>query len=237
MMLGFVAFAAAAVSNGSAAIPLLGPADIVSGQVLPPPPAPDSAQARIERDELLSVERSRTAAELGLARSDGATKNASIFRDAIGPGFELGRLPQTTLLMAMVRKSEKAAADRAKDYFRRPRPWIANPSIEACSRDDEPLSSYPSGHTTMAYSMGAILSRLVPQQAPAIMARAARYAQSRIICEVHYRSDVTAGEALGLIVAERLMQKPEFRSQFNRAQAELRGARLISSKYQSSGAP
>lgn len=215
-------------ANAPAAVSLLGPADVVSGQVLPPPPAPGSIQSRIERDELAVVERSRTAADIAAAKSDSETKNASIFRDAIGPAFDLDRLPQTALLMAMVRESEKAAADRAKDYFKRPRPWIANPRIGACSRADEPLSSYPSGHATMGYSMAAVLSRLVPQRAPAIMARAAAYAQSRIICEVHYRSDVTAGEALGLIVAERLMQKPEFRDQFNRARAELVGAGLTS---------
>ena len=227
-MIGLVFSLAAAGANAAVPVPLLGPADLVSGQVLPPPPAANSAQARIERDELAAVERSRTDTELAAAKKDGATKNASVFRDAIGPAFDLERLPQTALLMDMVRGSEKAAADRAKDYFRRPRPWIINPAIQACSRKDEPDSSYPSGHTTMAYSMGSILSRLVPQRASAIMARAARYAQSRIVCEVHFRSDVTAGEALGLIVAERLMQKPQFRAQFDRARQELVIARLAS---------
>lgn len=207
---------------------MLGPSELSSALVLPPPPAGNSAEARAERDELAAVEKTRTAADLEAARTDGEIKNASVFRDAIGPGFDLDRLPQTALLMAMVRGTEKASADRAKDYFKRPRPWIVNPSIHACSRDDEPLSSYPSGHTTMAFSMGAILSQLIPDRAPAIMARAARYAQNRIVCEVHFRSDVTAGEALGLIVAERLMQKPQFRAQFDRARQELVGVQLTS---------
>lgn len=227
-MIGLIVALVLAAAKAPAAAPLLGPDDLVAGQIIPPPPAQDSVQARMERDELETIEHGRTAADLAAANQDGSIKNASIFRDAIGPAFELERLPQTSYLMAMVRGSEKAAADRAKDYFRRPRPWITNPDIGACSRKDEPLSSYPSGHTTMAYSMGAILARLVPDRAPAIMARAARYAQSRIICEVHFRSDVTAGEALGLIVAERLMQKPEFRDQFNRARKELVSVRLVS---------
>ena len=218
---------ALAVAAPSSA-PLLAPNDLVSAQVLPPPPASGSAQARTERAELAAMDRSRTAAELAAAKSDSETKDASIFRDAIGPGFQLARLPQTALLMAMVRSTEKAAADRAKGYFKRPRPWIANPELGACSRNDEPLSSYPSGHTAMAYSMGAILSRLIPSRAPAIMARAARYGESRIVCEVHYRSDVTAGQALGLIVAERLMAKPSFRAQFDHARGELTRAGITS---------
>lgn len=226
-MIGPLVLLAIATAN-AASVSLLGPGELSSAQVLPPPPAPNSAQARAERAELEAVERTATAAELAAARNDDTTKNASVFRDAIGPGFELDRLPQTALLMAMVRGTEKASADRAKDYFKRPRPWIVDPKIHACSRNDDPLSSYPSGHTTMAYSMGAILSQLIPNRAPAIMARAAQYAQNRIICEVHFRSDVTAGEALGLIVAERLMQKPQFRAQFNRARQELLGVRLTS---------
>lgn len=221
-----IALALALAAAAPAPVSLLGPSDLISAQVLPAPPAPGSAEARAERAELLAMEHSRTAAEVAAAKSDSATKDASIFREAIGPAFVLDRLPQTALLMAMVRGSEKAAADRAKDYFKRPRPWIANPSIRACSRNDDALSSYPSGHTTMAYSMAAILGRLLPQRAPEIMARASRYAQSRIVCEVHFRSDVTAGEALGLIVAERLMEKPEFRLQFDRARAEVAGARI-----------
>lgn len=201
--------------------PLLAPSDLVSVQILPPPPASQSVQFRAERAELAAMERSRTAAELAAAKVDSKTKDASIFREAIGPSFQLVRLPQTAMLMTMVRGAEKVAADRTKIYFRRPRPWIANPAIAACSRNDDALSSYPSGHTTMAYSMGAILSRLIPARASAIMGRAARYGQSRIVCEVHYRSDVTAGQALGLIVAERLMAKPAFQEQFDRARREL----------------
>ena len=226
-MIGPLLLLAAATAN-TAPVSLLGPTELSSAQVLPPPPAQNSAQARAERAELAAVEQTTTAAELDAAKHDDGVKNASVFRSAIGPGFELDRLPQTALLMAMVRGTEKASADRAKAYFKRPRPWIVDPNIHACSRNDEPLSSYPSGHTTMAYSMGAILSQLIPDRAPAIMARAAQYAQSRIVCEVHFRSDVTAGEALGLIVAERLMQKPLFRTQFNRAKEELLKVRLTS---------
>ena len=57
---------------------------------------------------------------------------------------------------------------------------------------------------------------------PRIMRRAAVYGQSRIVCEVHFRSDVTAGEALGLVVAERLMLNPVFRANFDAAASELR---------------
>lgn len=228
-----IALAAAAPVSPS----LLGPSDIINASILPPPPAKGSVQERAELAELAVMERTRTLADLASAKSDGKTKSASIFSSAIGPRFDLDRLPQTEILMDMVRSSEKSAADRAKDYFRRPRPWIINPSIRSCSRNDNPLSSYPSGHTTMAFSMGAILGRLIPDHAPAILARAARYGESRVVCEVHYRSDITAGVALGLIVAERLMTKPAFEAQFKRSQAELLRAGVTSHRKVASAVP
>jgi acid phosphatase (class A) len=207
---------------------LLTQADLDPGTLLPAPPAAGSVQAQAEMAELHAMEGARSEADVAAAKHDSETKNASIFAEVIGPGFDLTRLPATRMLMEAVRETEKDAANRGKAEFRRPRPWIVDPALKTCSRDDDPLSSYPSGHTTMAYSMGAVLARLIPAKAPAIMARAAVYAQSRIVCEQHFRSDVTAGQALGLIVAERLMSKPRFRRLLEAAQVELTQAGLRS---------
>lgn len=221
-----LAFAALALVGAAPVATPLGLDGFVPDEILPPPPADSSPAHHAEIAELAALERSRTAADLEAARADDRTKNASIFANAIGPGFMLDRLPETARLMALVRASEKAAANRAKDEFKRPRPWIVNPGIGACSRDDEPLSSYPSGHATMAFAMGSVLARLFPARAAPIMARAQLYAEHRLVCEMHYRSDVGAGETLGTVVAERLMTDPEFRAQFARAQTEL-AARAI----------
>jgi len=203
---------------------MLQASDLDPVSVLPAPPARDSGQARRELDELHEIDRSRTAADVAAAHADSDTKNASIFAEAVGPGFDLSRLPATARLFAIVRATEKDEADRGKDEFKRARPWIVDPQLRSCSRNDEDLSSYPSGHATMGYSMAAVLARLVPEKAPAIMARAARYAEARLVCEVHFRSDITAGQALGMLVAERLMEKPAFRAAFDASRDELRKA-------------
>lgn len=206
---------------------MLAPADLDPAQVLPPPPAANSAQARAELAELQATDRARRPAERAIAFHDSETKNASIFAEVLGPRFDLAQLAETARLMGIVRATEKDAADRAKAHFRRNRPWVVAPKLHHCGKDDDAAwSSYPSGHTTMGFSMGAILARLEPAKADAIMARAARYGESRIACEVHFRSDVTAGETLGLVVAERLMTKPEFQAAFAAASDELHAAGL-----------
>lgn len=207
--------------------PLLTRADLDPALVLPPPPAEGSVQARAEMDELHMVQRTRSAPEKTDAALDGETKNATIFAGAIGPAFDLKALPATEHLMKLVRATGKDASDRGKDEFRRPRPWDKDHALDTCTQArGDPLTSYPSGHTTMAFSMGAVQARLIPSKAPAILARAARYGQSRVVWLQHFRSDVTAGEALGMMVAERLMAKAEFRAAYDAAAAELAAAEI-----------
>jgi membrane-associated phospholipid phosphatase len=201
--------------------PLLTIVDLDPARLLPPPPAAGSTQAAAELAELHAAEVARTPAIEAEARLDGETKNASIFATVLGPAFDLAKLPATARLMALVRVSEKAIVDSGKGEFRRQRPYIVDTSLDSCKRNDDPLSSYPSGHTSMAFSMGETLARLVPEQAPALLARAARYGQSRIVCGQHFRSDVTAGQLLGGLIVERLMMKPKFQAAFADARREL----------------
>lgn len=215
---------AAPVAAADRPVPMLGAADLDAALVVPPPPAPGSPQARAELAELHAIEAVRTPAEEADARSDGDTKNATIFAIAIGPAFDLDRLPATARLLAIVRATEKDVVDRGKAHFRRARPYAVDPTLNSCKRNDDPLSSYPSGHSSMAFSMGETLARLVPDKAEPILARAARYGQSRIVCEQHFRSDVTAGALLGALIADRLMQKPAFRQAFDAAHRELAAA-------------
>lgn len=204
--------------------PMLNGADLDPASVLPPPPAPGSVQARAEFAELHAIEAVRTAADEADARADGDTKNATIFGIVLGPRFDLAALPATARLMNIVRATEQDVVGRGKTHFQRARPYALEPALKSCKSNGDPGSSYPSGHTTMAFSMAETLARLVPDKAEALLARAARYGQSRIVCEQHFRSDVTAGQTLGTLVAERLMAKPAFRVAFDAASRELAGA-------------
>jgi acid phosphatase (class A) len=216
--LALVAIAAGATDRKDPS--LLAPGDLDPALVLPPPPATDSPQGRAELVELRTMLATSSPADRDAAAALGKIKDVSLFASAV-PGLDLAKLPATARLFDMVRETEKAVVDRGKDEFKRPRPWIVDPAIVPCSRGDDPLSSYPSGHSTMAYSMAGVLARLIPARAPAILTRAAEFAQTRLTCDQHFRSDVTAGEALGLLLAERLMAKPVFATAFAEARAEL----------------
>ncbi|WP_239025956.1 phosphatase PAP2 family protein [Sphingomonas paeninsulae] len=222
-MRGLLAFAVLLVAAAPVpkTAPLLTARDLDPALVLPPPPASGSAQAVAELAELHAQELTRTPAEEATARRDGDTKNATIFAEVLGSKFVLEQLPATTAMLALVRASEKDVVDRGKDHFRRMRPYAVDTTLKSCKHSDEIYTSYPSGHTSMAFSMGEVLARLVPESADAILTRAARYGQSRIVCEQHFGSDITAGQQLGTLIAERLMGKPDFRIAFDAARMEL----------------
>ena len=201
-------------------------ADYDPALLLPPPPADDSPAAKTDLAELEQLQAGRTPAQYAHAKSDGEIENPTIFKIAIGDGFDLAALPATAKLLADVRSDEKDAVSVAKKYFRRNRPWVLDPGLQSCSRGDDPQSSYPSGHSTMGYSMAVVLASLMPEKAPAILARASDFAHSRLVCGVHYRSDIVAGEALGTAIAVMLLHNPQFKPEYDAAEAELKAAHL-----------
>jgi acid phosphatase (class A) len=68
---------------------------------------------------------------------------------------------------------------------------------------------------------------LVPGKAQAVLARASDYAESRLVCGVHYRADIEAGQVLGNVLVARLMTKPAFKAEVDAAAAELQAAHLV----------
>ncbi len=222
LAIGTFALALICTAGASKTPLLLDEKDLNVALILPPPPAEGSAESLDERAELQRIDATRTPDAFAAAKHDDDTKDASIFASILGPKFDLKQLPKTDALFQQLRVEEKAAAKRGKAFFARKRPWIEDSSLHPCSTDDDANSSYPSGHATMGFSFAAVMARLVPEKSQAFMTRAATYGRARIICEVHFRSDVAAGQTLGLVVAERLMSNAQFRKMFDASAHELR---------------
>jgi acid phosphatase (class A) len=226
VLLAGLAFAGPADARDATA--LLKPAEVDASLLLPPPPAPGSPRALAEIVELKDIAAHRTQAELEQAARDDKDETGAFFASAIGPGFDLAKLPATAAMLADVGATEDAVSKDAKKFFHRDRPWIIIADWQTCSphKPGPAQNSYPSGHATIVYSMGVVLASLMPDRAQAILERASVFAENRLVCGVHFRSDIVAGQALGTVIALDLMRNADFRKEFDAAAAELTAAHL-----------
>ena len=195
---------------------------------LPPPPADGSPQALAELAETKKLMAAATPAERTAAAWDSDNENGLIFASVLGPAWDLAKLPATAKVIGEVTASEGPFSDIAKTEFHRKRPWIVDASIQTCAahRPSQDMQSYPSGHATVGYGMGVVLASLMPSHAQAILGRSQLFAENRLVCGFHFRSDIVAGQQFGTIMAIRLMQNPQFQADMAAAKTELQAAHL-----------
>ncbi|WP_374572094.1 phosphatase PAP2 family protein [Phenylobacterium sp.] len=201
--------------------------DVDPRGLLPPPPAEGSAAQKAELAELHQIQDSRTPSEFALAEWDNIHEDPSAFAPTLGPKFDMAELPATARLLEIVEHEQSAAKKLAKAEFHRPRPWVVDSTVVGCDHsDDKPNTSYPSGHTTMAFTMAVVLSDLMPERSQDIFARASEYAHDRMVCGVHFRSDIVAGQAFGTAIGVQLVHAPELQGELEAARQELHAAGL-----------
>lgn len=226
MRYGALVIALGLVWPAGAQAGLLRPDQFEAGRFLPPPPAAGSPLEQSEFAELRDIAAKSTSEDLAAATHDAKDETADIFNDAIG--FDLATMPKTFGLLTLVGEEEEDDTRNAKDYFHRDRPYAVDPSLKTCTpvKPGKAANSYPSGHATRAFAMGVVLASLLPAKSQAILARASQYAEHRLVCGVHFRSDIAAGQQFGTVLALKLMDNPRFARQMKAARAELHAAHL-----------
>jgi acid phosphatase (class A) len=204
----------------------LNPQEAAPSLLLPPPPPDGSDRQKSELVELRAIQDHRTDARLEQALWDDAHEDVSLFAPVLGLKFDMAALPETAKLIAIVENDQSVVAGEAKKAFHRHRPWTFDPSLVGCPRGDkpDPLTSYPSGHATLGYSLATVLAGLMPDRSTDIMARASDYAESRLVCGVHFRSDIIASQALGAAVGVMLLHSLSLQPQIEASRRELKAA-------------
>lgn len=207
----------------------INPADYPPALILPPPPAPDSARTKAELAELHAIQAARTPAQLAAAQADDKEESIFLFATVFGAGFNAKALPKTAALGAAIRNDMGFVENAAKDYFHRNRPYFVDATIKGCEVNPSKATntSYPSGHSASGFVLGVVLAQMIPDRAADILARSRDYAEQRLICGLHYRSDTGASQTLATLVARDLIKKPEVRAMIDASVAELKAANLI----------
>jgi len=191
--------------------------------VLPPPPAPDSAA---DRDDVAALMARQQASP---ERRAEAEADGQWLYDRFAPALGVAALRRDTLpavvqLLNRALKQAGVPTFAAKAAYPRARPYQRLAGIHVCGKPDpDGLSrtSYPSGHAAYGWAVALVLARVAPERAPALLARAVQYADSRLVCGMHFPSDIEAGRQLATAVVGELGGLAEFQRDVERARAEL----------------
>jgi acid phosphatase (class A) len=199
---------------------LLDTAHFSATSILASPPPQNSATSQSELAELHRIQDHRSAEDFQRAKADSSEEDVFLFRDVMGESFTAANFPITRALFARLGATEEAVVGAAKEHWDRPRPAALDKTIVTCS--DGHSGSYPSGHATRVYLYAVTLASMIPERHDAIFERAADYAHNRLVCGVHYASDVDAGRILGTAMAVLIERNPVFMRQLSAARKEAR---------------
>ena len=99
--------------------------------------------------------------------------------------------------------------------------------------DDHPgHPSYPSGHSSQAFTMAYLLTMIRPESRKGLMAAAYSVGRNREIAGLHYASDTAGGRELAEGFVGLLMKSPTFLAVFAKAKAELDALAMIQAAAQ-----
>jgi acid phosphatase (class A) len=192
-----------------------------SALVLPLPPPQDSSKVKNELDELHQIEKERTATQIAAAQADDLEQDIFIFNDVFGKGFDAANLPITASISAHIHSDEGIASSSLKTSYARPRPYQIDSTLHPVCKITKEPNSYPSGHALSGYLLAYTLVHIVPEMREQILKRADAYAHNRLICGVHYPTDIEASRTLAAVMFGSMLANPDFQKETAAAQREI----------------
>ena len=204
--------------------------------ILPPPPTENTVQWSADKQAFIQTRHFEGERRWKLAIAD-ANLSANHMGDAFSGVLGIDISPTTTPKLIEVLKrvrgdSARLAVRSAKLEYMRTRPFVYFDTHSCTPESEKSLSengSYPSGHASYGWAAALVLAELVPEKQNVLLARGYDFGQSRVVCGVHWQSDVDAGRLMGSAVFARLHAKPEFRQAMAEASKELKKLGVIPS--------
>lgn len=198
-----------------------------SAFLLPPPPAEDSPAFAND----IAIQRAafalRGTPRWTLATSDADLSfphAAGVYACALGLPIDAQRTPRLYALLHRTFLDAARAGGAAKNRYQRERPFARNAQPTCAPHDEAELrtsGSYPSGHAAIGWAWALVLAELDPRHADATLLRGRQYAESRLVCNAHWQSDIIAGRQVGAATVAREHADPAFRQDLRSAGAEI----------------
>jgi acid phosphatase (class A) len=206
-----------------------------SKALVPPPPAPGSAAMAADMEAYRAASALRDTPRWAQAASDAdllfphATR---FFSCALDIPISAQATPHLNMLLRRVRMDSSRSTDKAKDHYQRKRPFQVTGDATCTPKEDARMKadSYPSGHASIGWAWALVLVEAAPDRTDAILERGLSFGQSRVVCRVHWQSDLEAGRIMGAATVARLRTNPVFRAQLDEARREIAAARAADAK-------
>jgi len=198
---------------------------IVAGQfdfiaLLTPPPLPDSPEQAADLAEVRAVFQSAPSNDVALALSENKGVELAYFQPVVGDALLSGKLPKTEAFLKRVHKDAEIIVDASKDYWKRPRPYMTDPTLIPGGKLQKSFS-YPSGHSTESMTLALVLAELFPEKRDALIAEARAIGWHRVEIARHYPTDIYAGRVLAQAIVRAMKENPNFQRDIAAAKAEI----------------
>ena len=158
---------------------------------------------------------------------------AKTFSCALGVPIDEKDTPHLYLLLRRTLADAGLSTYTAKNHYQRIRPFMLNKKPICTPEEEKKLrtdGSYPSGHTAIGWAWALILAEVAPERADTILARGRAYGESRMVCNVHWHSDVAEGRFMGASTVAELHSDPQFMSDLEAAKEEVKALRAKGAK-------
>lgn len=207
--------------------------DVASSlQLLPPPPQPGSAYFNYDEAQYKWGKMQRITPRAQQAFDDANLNGPGLARaysKAFGTTISKEDTPEIYKLITHMQEDAGDLATReAKNHYTRMRPFLYFNEQSLTPNDEKWLAgngSYPSGHTSKGWAVALVLAEINVERQNEILKRGFDIGQSRVICGVHYQSDVDAGRIVGSAIVARLHANEAFNAQLAKAKKEF--AKLV----------
>lgn len=183
-----------------------------------------SAEQAADLETVRSAHHAATSNDVAAAAEE---KKLSLltFSSVVGSGLQLESLVKTRAFFAQLHQEAAAVTDVGKEFFKRPRPFIADPGLAESQM--EKSFGYPSGHSTESMVLALVLSDLFPEKREAILAKARMIGWHRVQLARHYPTDIYAGRVLAQAIYRELQKSHVFKQQLEEVRQELAAVKAV----------
>lgn len=194
--------------------------------LLPPPPAKGSAGLALDQEVSREALALRGTPRWTMATADAELRfplAAGTFACALGVRVSEKETPHLYMLLRRTLADAGLSTYAAKDHYQRTRPFLVNKQPTCTPAEEKHVAkdfSYPSGHSAVGWAWALELAEVAPERSDPILARGLAFGESRVVCNVHWQSDVVAGRTMGAATVARLHADRAYQEDLEAAKKE-----------------